>query len=315
MQAGAVVEFNGDDAEKSIALSGFGPAMPTGRWTLGRLARIMLRPDLSAEEAILKFELTPFVSLTHGQLLQVQFEAGPVHEFRFPPTEMTQITIALPVACSNAGTVQEIRLALPQATSARSLGLADDDGLLGVEIQSMSLLRPSVLANGERIEFSRADLEETIVLSGFSAAEPTGRWSIGPESMIMFRAGAWAEKGAVLEIELTPFVDAGNGQTLRVHCAGQPEREFNFAPGKAVATVIAVPLAAAKAGAIQSIAWSLPKVVSPKTLGVGDDPRLLGVHVHAIRVVPRPTGPLAWLLQQGAALFAPRRHRTKSSPP
>jgi hypothetical protein len=291
LRAGVRVDFSDPELERTISLNGFGMIEPTGRWTIAQKAGFVatLAGDMP-RDAFLELEVSAMVGPSHGQTLEVRCAGGPTHEFSFLPGGTGPITIAVPVNSPTKGAAWRVQFLVPCAISTIAVGSGEDRRQLGVKVHSLRVASPvPTLTASRAIDLANPDSSDAIILSGFGPREGKGRWTIGLRSSF---ALAIPPPGAenVLELELTALAGPSHGQKLEIRGDGALLHRFWFPPGKTKWTKILVPLPRPLRGTIMTLHLSLPDAVSPKALGQGDDSRVLGVQIHAIRLVRRSVG-------------------------
>ena len=142
---------------------------------------------------------------------------------------------------------------------------------------------------GQRIDFSSAGSGQRYVRSGWSVGESWGRWSLGKTALLRLRLSPLPPASSIsLQLRLLAYVnDRHPEQNVAVSVNGKQVRNLSFHAeqkgGEAREETIA-----ANVGADGEIALSLytPDAASPRSLGLGDDDRVLGVGLVSLRVLP-----------------------------
>jgi len=136
----------------------------------------------------------------------------------------------------------------------------------------------------DRISFAAGTSLYPLRVSGFSLAEPTGRWTDGPTAA--FRC-TWPDPGARIptrvSLEMTAFLAPAqglSGQRVAISIDGGGTAEHVFRVGEDRHT-LEIPLGQ-NPGPDLTIRFSLPDAVSPNALGLSRDIRRLGVYVHGV---------------------------------
>ena len=134
-----------------------------------------------------------------------------------------------------------------------------------------------------RVQFG-AGSSYPLRITGFSAAETTGRWTDGPTAV--FRC-AWPGIGrrapTRVSLDMTAFLAASRGlseQRVTISIDGGIMIEHRFRAGADRQTVD-VPLGP-NVGSDLVIRFALPDAAVPAALGISRDPRRLGVQVHSV---------------------------------
>ena len=285
--AGRRIDFGSADLETTVTVNGFGGVEEEGRWTVGPKAGFVVNLDPAvARDAVMEMEVVPRVTPERGQTLRVQCGAGPVRDFHFPPGGMATGTIAFTVDHPSPAAALRVRLGLPEAAPSRSPVSEPERRDLGVRVLGLRLVALKDFPAGTRLALNDAEAKGLVALTGFAGAEAEGRWTAGTEAELLLRRPMPGQKPGTLEMTLIPFVTPAHGQTLRVRDDLGIVQEIHFAPGRAKTTEISVPIRVAAGGAVRQIRLELPDAISPKGLGAGNDERVLGVQVRALRLVP-----------------------------
>jgi hypothetical protein len=143
----------GEGGDESVLLGGWGDAEPTGRWTVGRLAQMLLRWEEPAGPLQLEFEAVPFHEPS-GQRLQVEVlvNGQPVTSVSYDRanTKPSVTRVRLPAAV--AGGHGEILLGwrIHDPRSPHSLGTSADRRALGLFLRRVALVeRPGAAADSQ----------------------------------------------------------------------------------------------------------------------------------------------------------------------
>lgn len=146
--------------------------------------------------------------------------------------------------------------------------------------RDFALLRvPAPAAQGV-IYFSRPeyDWDQVAGSSGLSGAEPWGRWSEGPQVMLEFEAP--------LPPAFTLRLDAGafgpNAEHPFTFRLGNQERQVQIG---AEHGMIDIPFD--QVGDARTLTITVPRPTSPAELGLGADPRKLGISLYTLRLIAR----------------------------
>ena len=136
---------------------------------------------------------------------------------------------------------------------------------------------------GKRIEFRSGGNSEPYRISGWSKTETEFTWSEGTAAKIALpispHAGALTLKvtmAALIHEPELPF------QPVEVYANGQKIVEWEV--GNTAEFVATIPGEITKNGGALEIEFRTPKAVSPKTLGINADPRVLGICVRSVEL-------------------------------
>jgi len=136
----------------------------------------------------------------------------------------------------------------------------------------------------DRISFAAGASLYPLRVTGFSPAEPAGRWTDGPTAT--FRC-TWPGPGAPVptrvSLEMTAFLAPAqglSGQRVAISIDGGATVEHVFRVGED-RHMLEIPLGPTP-GPDLTLRFSLPDAVSPSALGLSLDIRRLGVYVHGV---------------------------------
>jgi hypothetical protein len=134
---------------------------------------------------------------------------------------------------------------------------------------------------GTRIDFSSAATSRFLGY-GWSAPEPVGRWTDRGKAIVAFNMtnpGA-----ATLGLSLAPFLVAGKleQQRLVIRINGKVVSSLTLIKNEPAE--YSIPLPAGLLGSENLLMFELPDAESPKTLGVSEDARRLGVNVQFLEI-------------------------------
>src|SRR4030095_13866876 len=128
------------------------------------------------------------------------------------------------------------------------------------------------------IEFAKPLLPVIASTQGISHPEPWGRWTDGAVATIRF-AQPLPEKFD-LEIIYYAIYGTNRGAPFRIR-VGDEVREFTISTGT---EKIRLPFNPKRP--VDAIEIEVPKPTSPASLGQSPDPRLLGLGINRLRIVP-----------------------------
>jgi len=155
-------------------------------------------------------------------------------------------------------------------------------------------LNPPVPATIGAATFDRIDLAapeaSRYLWYGWSAAEGTSRWTEADEAGLVFEADTVQD--LLCKMELHAFVTPKEHpqQRLSIKLNGQMIQNFSFKDNQAREISFLLP-----AGILQkrnTLQFLLPDATSPKSIGLSDDDRQLGIAVHWIQLSLQPANEL-----------------------
>lgn len=158
---------------------------------------------------------------------------------------------------------------------------------------------------GERIPTTSASGDKIgqLLRCGWLSPEPFGTWSDGEESKLRFRLAA-DRTDLLLDLELAPLgADQGHIQQVSVQAGDIPLASFTLDRALIVARRIPIPasLPLDDNGRLE-LDIAVPTAVSPRELGLNDNPRRFGIRLLSLRLwAPHPepvygtsAAPSAW---------------------
>ena len=128
------------------------------------------------------------------------------------------------------------------------------------------------------LRFSKA-MPRPVSLSGFSSAEPWGRWSASKEASVSFMGRLPGSFSLILTAKAfgpntSESIGVTVGDAYRVlPLSAELERHEIFFEG---------------VGASRSVHFTVPHPISPRELQGGDDSRLLGLGIASMEIAPLP---------------------------
>jgi hypothetical protein len=294
---------------------GAGWATPedTGMWTEGKRATLRIAADgIEAGEFMLALWLG-MICVGPGEALTVDLLANGDHlaTREFSDSVSRAWRLDLP-AQAIRDTETEITFVVHDPRSPVSLGWSSDDRLLGIHIRTLTLEPVDrFLRLGQKIEFCEGSDAQRFVGDGWSYFEPTGIWTIEDSARLAFRVQGAVPPDVELELEVVPFVTAKHqALAVEVWSRGQrlAERTFRYERGEQPMQILRVrpPDGVIDNEGRASIELRVRNPARPVELGLGSDPRRLGIYLVALTVKEpgtdvlgeAPAGPLGKLRSQ-----------------
>ena len=143
----------------------------------------------------------------------------------------------------------------------------------------------SGLRVGQTVYLSDPHAERTLKLTGFSMPELGGRWTDGATASISLKLAPDSAGIGRLRLHMMPFVTQTEGQTLRLRCGKSEEQVAHFSPGAPAWTTVDLPLEDTRPAALARIQIEVGQTFVPSKLGIGPDPRALGVMIRQIELL------------------------------
>lgn len=186
-----------------------------------------------------------------------------------------------------AGGKIDLFVVIDDPRSPLGLGWSSDDRRLGILLQAVTLeqLDRSVTL-GEEVVFCKGSSGEYLLGPGWAAADVTGVWSTGENACLTFRLPGSAPTDAEVVLECLPFVTAEHSR-LEVevwagdeHLGAQSFRHGEVAPPLCVH----LPKVLMDAEKLVNLDLRLRYPARPVDLGLGSDPRCLGLHLRTLTI-------------------------------
>src|SRR5713101_832913 len=133
------------------------------------------------------------------------------------------------------------------------------------------------LAYGTKVSFGAGGKSEPLRVSGWSGTEPQFTWTVGTSAVLAMRVSPTPDH-VVLKMNLTGFTKDPElpFQPVEVYVNEQKVADWQVA-GRPAEFSATIPQEMTGSGGLLRITLKIPKAVSPKELGLGADPRVLGV--------------------------------------
>lgn len=136
---------------------------------------------------------------------------------------------------------------------------------------------------GQRIDFAQGGASEKYRVSGWSKTEEKFTWSEGTSAKLLLPVGSdggpWLLKVTMAGLIHPPDLPA---QPVEVYANDRKVADWQV--GNTADFAATIPDEANKAGGKLDIEFRVPKAASPKSLGQNEDPRVLGICVHAVEL-------------------------------
>jgi Uncharacterised nucleotidyltransferase len=279
------------EAESARACSAYGTwrAEGPGCWIAGQEARLVL---LLAEppRGSLILEISADGFLPEGidsQRLGVAVNGVEVAELQMNlGGSLRGEVVHLPAAAVRGCQRLEFVLRAPDAVSPARLGIGDDDRLMGVFLRSLLVRKPCRYRLGSQFQLGEDSQDVGALLGAWGASEPSGRWTTGPLTGLLLDVGEPVASSLELEFDAIPFLAPSQQKlTVEVMVGGRRVQTVRYegdGPAPSASRVL-LPSAAMDDGEIL-LGWQIREPRSPRSLGVSDDPRLLGLFIRNVTI-------------------------------
>src|SRR5262245_5563942 len=318
LRQGQALHLSDPAAARMLKLAGFSAAEPGGRWMDRHKASIdiWLLPE-SGGPGRLRLHVMPFVTEELGQTLRVRWSSsGDEKVVDVPPGVHAWKTVDLPLAERRNNEHVRIDLAVERTFVPTELGLSADARALGVMIRQIEFLfdagpervetddgaqtvpsrnssagqaRELVpLLPGGSVSLASPNAEQAVRLSGVSWAESDGRWTDQLQASIGLRLVTETLGVARLRVQLIPFVADDLGQTIRLSCGGADEAVVRFSRDAVARDSVELRIGEPSADGLLRIQVAVDRLFVPSQLGIGSDPRALGVKIREVELLADP---------------------------
>jgi hypothetical protein len=141
------------------------------------------------------------------------------------------------------------------------------------------------LAYGTKVSFSTGGNSEPLRVSGWGETEKEFTWTVGTSAVLAMRVPPTTDH-VVLKMKLAGLTKDPELplQPVEVYVNDQKVADWQVAAAPAEFSA-AIPQEMTKSGGLLRITLKIPKAVSPKELGLGADPRVLGVSCVDLQLV------------------------------
>jgi hypothetical protein len=271
----------GGAAADSLLGAGWSEPEERHRWTEGPQAELWFASQ-DDSPALLRMVVTPFLvpGRRERQRVRVELNGWTAAELDLTEGGAQHVAAVLPRGALAPDNL--LRLHLPDAEAAAP-GDGGDPRALGVALESLAIEDLPRFPQGGAIDPQSADAEAFLV-AGWAwedASRPSRRWALGPTARLVFALETHSHR--VLRVDLEPFLPpAGGGQRVDLALNGVRLASLDLRRAERDTYPIALPPGVLARHNVLSL--DLPDARSPEVLGLGDDPRRLGVVVHGVRL-------------------------------
>jgi hypothetical protein len=165
------------------------------------------------------------------------------------------------------------------------LGWSNDDRRLGLHIWTMTLEQVDRSVRlGQKIDFCDGSGAHRLLGDGWSQLEPTGVWTVEDTARLAFRLVDQAPGDLELVLEVVPFVNAEHPELeAEIWTRGQRLGGRVFRYGRVEQALhVRVPHAMMDEEGGVVLEFHLREPARPVDLGLGSDPRRLGLHLRSL---------------------------------
>ena len=255
-------------------VDGFSSAEPLGSWTEGPAANIKLAGNLPAN-----FDLT-LTAYAFAKNAEVGIDVIIGDQKRRVMLGNTMTSVVLPYTFkSDIAAGSSIRFEIPFPTSPSEIdSKSADSRKLGTFIQSLHI-GPSIPIWPMEIDVSHLSGKTYLKeFSGFSTQEPTGRWTEGVTSSLVFEKPLPKHFKLSLRASALPV----NTDQLATVLIGRSKYKFKLSnvPSDYEFEV------QTDSSSLDKVEFNVPFATSPKEIGLSTDSRILGMFLENIKITP-----------------------------
>jgi hypothetical protein len=138
---------------------------------------------------------------------------------------------------------------------------------------------------GDKISFAAAGNSRPFRVSGWSEAETNHTWTNGTAPVIAMRI-APAAQPLTLKVKCGAFLKQPDIDFQPVEVYANDEKIADWKVRDVAEYSAPIPPAISKSGGLVTITLKIPKAISPKLLGTGEDPRVLGLICFEVSLTP-----------------------------
>lgn len=138
-------------------------------------------------------------------------------------------------------------------------------------------------AYGTKISFTQAGAATGYQVSGWSNPEAQFTWTEGNTAVLAVRVPA-TQAEVALKMRVAGFLNPPQLTTQPVEVFVNDQKIADWQVGELAEQTAMIPVDVVKSGGLLTFTFRIPKATSPKTAGVAEDPRVLGICVHEVEL-------------------------------
>jgi hypothetical protein len=181
----------------------------------------------------------------------------------------------------------DLTFIIEEPSSPLDLGWSADDRRLGILVRSITLAEVDrSVRPGEKIAFAEGSGAERLLGEGWSFLEPTGVWTDREQASLVLKPTDLPPGAAELVLAVSAFVPSEHPELkVEVSALGEQLAGRVFRHGEAQRLLrVPFPSASGARGGRMLFELHLSDPARPVDLGLGDDPRPLGLHLEWLMV-------------------------------
>lgn len=262
--------------------TGFCAPEPWGTWTTGHHVRFKFQVSPLPERVMVVFDLSPFVSPMHPYLhVAVKANGIKVARWNFQfgrPQPITEVLLTPRILGKGGFVVFEFLVRNP--CSAHHLGCGNDRRLLGLGFVRMKLTTSGFNMPAFPYDEPQPFNQDLVHLQshGMGGFEPWGRWSLGSKITLRFTVPK-CDHGLRVLFDLIPFAATErSARFVTVFANKKRICRWKFTDSQPhIGEAITIPTRWIGKDRMVRLTMRVHNPVSPRSAGLGDDDRLLGI--------------------------------------
>jgi len=292
VRLGETLDFADPESARAHTAHGMWRAEGEGSWIAGKQARLLVGL-VEPPSGSLSLEISADGFLPAGverQRLGVTVNGSRLAELTLRAGEsLREESVVLPARALAGADGLDIVLSAPDAVSQARLGLADDDRAIGVYLRRLRFRAPGVYRMGRPLSLGAPARE--MLAGGWSAEEPDGRWTVGPQARLLLGLELGAQPRE-LEFDAIPFLAAGREAfDVEVLADGRLLGTVGYEGTEPAPRATRLSLPPGLGGGQEILLeWRIRDTCSPHALGISTDRRELGIFMRRIELSARQGG-------------------------
>ena len=258
---------------------------PTGRWTNGPLAWLWIQRPPGREGSLLRVAGHMIARPDEPQVVDIWSGWRRLGRLSWPAGVRSVATIRLPSALHRRDVLTLIfRIQKPIAPA--DIGIGEDSRQLGLfleGIRSSPCMRDAA-ATPIHLHIHKGSGDLGILWSGWSAPEPTGCWTDGPDAVLQWTSPRELPADARRIIQGVGFAPGGQPPRGSVFINGRRAGDLDRLHWKCGAADLSMPIGAPLMRREITVHIQLDNPRSPRELGISSDERKLGLFVQSLHI-------------------------------
>ncbi len=289
---GETLDFADPETARTHTAHGMWRAEGEGSWIAGKQARLLAElVESPSGSLLLEISADGFLSdRVERQRLGVTVNGCRLAELTVRAGEsLREESVVVPAETLAGGGGLDIALSAPDAVSQARQGIADDDRAIGVYLRRLRFRAPGAYRVGSPLSLGAPARE--MLAGGWSAEEPDGRWTVGPQARLLLGLEPGVQP-LELEFDAIPFLAAGrNAFAVDVLADGRALGTVRYGGTEPAPRASRLSLPPGVGGGQEILLeWRIRAPCSPHALGISPDRRELGIFMRRVELSARPVG-------------------------